>query len=264
MIASTLHQLHVADVATLLQVTTPSPCLTADHVASFAARLTAIASPVHRRIDAWSVEQGGSPSPSFAWSARTARRSIASAALHRSTASTVLDAVRDEIDDLLSRAVAGQAPAGSLAAWLSGCRTAELAVIRMEATNYASVLLEQRERCGSGTVLERSDAYCTVAGATTTLRGRRDLRWVCGDERVLLRVRPGEPGRSAGAGLRTDLFIATMSDPGLRAPQRFIGLWPDAGIALSVDGTVENLRAGARSVLGVATRQHQAQLAHVA
>jgi hypothetical protein len=45
------------------------------------------------------------------------------------------------------------------------------------------------------------------------------------------------------------------------APSRFIGLWPEAGVLLSVDGTMSDLRAGARDLVRTAVVQRRARLA---
>jgi hypothetical protein len=74
---------------------------------------------------------------------------------------------------------------------------------------------------------------------------------------VVLRVRSGSPGKSAGPGLRSDLTIDTLANPKGIAPRRFIGVWPDAGVALSVDGTMADLRAGARDLVRTAVVQER-------
>jgi hypothetical protein len=45
------------------------------------------------------------------------------------------------------------------------------------------------------------------------------------------------------------------------APARFIGLWPEAGVMLSVDGTMADIRAGARDLVRTAVAQKRAKLA---
>ena len=81
--------------------------------------------------------------------------------------------------------------------------------------------------------------------------------------RVLVRVRMGAPGKSAGPGLRADLTIDALAEPDGVAAVRVIGLWPEAGVVLSVDGTMEDLRAGARDLVrtAVARQRHPLQLA---
>jgi hypothetical protein len=68
----------------------------------------------------------------------------------------------------------------------------------------------------------------------------------------------GAPGKSAGPGLRADLTIDALAEPNGLAAARIIGLWPEAGVVLSVDGTMDDLRAGARDLVRTAvTRQRQ-------
>ena len=73
------------------------------------------------------------------------------------------------------------------------------------------------------------------------------------------RARAARPGKSAGPGLRTDLVIDALADPDGIAPARYIGLWPDAGLCLGVDGTMEDLRAGARDLVRTAVVQRRAR-----
>ena len=71
-------------------------------------------------------------------------------------------------------------------------------------------------------------------------------------------MRSGSPGKSAGPGLRADLTIEALADHEGVAPVRYIGLWPEAGVCLSVDGTMADLRSGARDLVrtAVAQRRH--------
>jgi hypothetical protein len=73
----------------------------------------------------------------------------------------------------------------------------------------------------------------------------------------VLRVRSGSPGKSAGPGLRSDLTIDTLANHEGIAARRFIGVWPEAGVALSVDGTMADLRAGARDLVRTAVVQER-------
>ena len=41
------------------------------------------------------------------------------------------------------------------------------------------------------------------------------------------------------------------------APARLIGLWPEAGVCLCVDGTMTDLRAGARDLVRTAVAQRR-------
>ena len=246
---------------TLMQCDVTVATLEQSQVAGFASRLQAITTPTQRRIDAWAVEQGGVASTAFSWRAATARRLLGTAAAHRAVrGASILQSVHDEVGDNLIRATRGEARFGSLGQWLSSLTQAELGMVIAEAVNWASTLLDTADLLGPDAELARADYYFNVAGAQTTLRGPRDV--IVGE--IVVRVRSGAPGKSAGAGLRADLFIATVAAPTRQAPRHFIGLWPDAGVALAVEGTMENLRAGARDIVRVATHMRRYQPAKVA
>jgi hypothetical protein len=240
--------------------------LTDDHRRSLSARFRAIAIPGHRRLDAWTVEQAGRISNDFHWSPATARRVIGNGALRRTTADpalSVLDAVRDEIADQLLRATAGRARFGSLSHWLASSPNPVIGLVTCEALNWATQLNEVAEALPTQWSVAASDAYYDVASARTTLRGRRDLVIPTEHSRVIVRVRSGAPGKSAGPGLRADLTIDALTDPEGAAPVRIIGLWPEAGVCLAVDGSMDDLRAGARDLVrtAVAQRRHAPTLA---
>ena len=186
---------------------------------------------------------------------------LANAALRiraRDPSSSVLDAVDAEVEAQLLRASAG-APSGSLATWLATSHRGELAVVRAEAANWATQVVEAAATLTSPWTIAPSDAYYDVARARTTLRGRRDVIVAAHSARVLLRVRAGAPGPSAGAGLRADLAIDALAHPEGHGALRILGLWPEAGVVLAVDGTIEDLRAGARALLRTAALRSCAQ-----
>ncbi|MFZ0769613.1 MAG: hypothetical protein WAM64_10405 [Acidimicrobiales bacterium] len=234
--------------------------LTDDHRRSLSARFRAVAGERHRRLDAWMVERAGTPSGLFRWSPATARRTLGNAALRRSIADPTLsriEALEVEMDDQLARAVSGYARGGSLASYLAQASPSVLALISAEAANWATQLGEAADSLAHPWSVALSDTYYDVARARTTLRGRRDLVISHGPSRVLLRVRSGAPGKSAGPGLRADLTIDALADPLGVAATRLIGLWPEAGVVLSVDGTMEDLRLGARDLVRTAVAQQR-------
>ncbi len=236
--------------------------LDAEQRNSFSTRLRSVPTIQSRRLDAWLVEQAGQTGEAFCWRPRTARRLIGTAAAHRVQRDQrrAHEAVRDVIDDYLFRAVNGQAHFGSLGYWLSSLAPATLGLVVAEATNWCHLLLETREIVSASATLCQADTYYNVSAAQTTLRGRRDMVITETPQRVVIRVRHGTPGKSAGAGLRTDLVIDALGHPEGLSAGRFIGLWPDAGLALSVDGTMENLRAGARDIVRAAVVQRRGLL----
>lgn len=231
-----------------------------DHRRSLSARFRAVAGNDHRRLDAWSVEQAGKTGHDFRWSPSTARRVLGGGALRRTRAAPTLsigEAVSDEITDQLLRAASGYARHGSLGYWLASATVPELGLITAEALNWATQIFEIGAGLESEWQVAPSDAYYDVARARTTLRGRRDLMIEGPEHRVIIRVRAGLPGKSAGPGLRSDLTIDTLAHPSGLAPSRFIGVWPEAGVILGVDATMADLRSGARDLVRTAVAQQR-------
>jgi len=239
------------DLAALVQGAPLGDTLTIDHRRSIGRRFREVPTLEHRRLDAWLVEQGGRHDDGFVWSPPVARRVIGNAAAERvhNSGGTIADAVRDEIAEHLVRATSGRTRRGSLSWWLAGCAHPVLGVVLAEATTWATQLLDFSPAFGAHWNVTTTDAYYDLAGARTSLRGRRDIVINAADRTVIVRVRSGAPGRSAGAGLRADLLVNALADASGVAAGRCIGLWPDANIALAVDGSLENLRAGGRDLL---------------
>ena len=251
------------DVASLI-ATAPltSDVIDTEQRRSFSTRLRSVPTVQSRRIDAWLVEQAGQGGRPFSWRPSTARRLLGTAAAQRLQRQPrrASDVVREIIDEYLIRAMSGQTRFGSLGHWLSGLTPATLGLVVAEATNWCHLLLESQAIVGELSVLSPADTYYNVSTAQTTLRGRRDMIVPFDEHRVVVRVRQGVPGKSAGAGLRTDLVIDALGDAEGRSASRFIGVWPDAGLALSVDGTMENLRAGGRDIVRAAVVQRRQAL----
>jgi hypothetical protein len=237
--------------------------LTDDHRRSLTSRFRAVSATQHRRLDAWAVEQAGRPATPFTWRPSSARRAIGNAALRRYLAAptkTMVGCVEEAIDDQLLRAASGYARAGSLASWLTTLSRPVHGLLVAEAVNWATQFLDVADGITSSWQVPASDAYYDVAAARTTLRARRDLVVLGDRSRVVLRLRGGAPGKSAGPGLRADLTIDTLANLEGVAPSRFIGLWPDAGVMLCVDATMEDLRAGARDLVRTAVVQRRTRL----
>ena len=188
--------------------------LTDDHRRSLSARFRAVPHLDHRRLDAWMVERAGRTSDPFRWSPATARRVLGNNALRRNIAEptlTRLGAVERELDEQLLRYVEGYARPGSLASYLATCSNAELGLVRSEAANWTTQLAEVTDVIARPWEVAASDVYYDVARARTTLRGRRDVIVTNEETRVLVRVRLGSPGKSAGPGLRADLTIDALA-----------------------------------------------------
>jgi hypothetical protein len=233
-----------------------------DQRISLASRFRAVASHDHRRLDAWSVETVGVAPRPFRWSPALARRTIGRAALRRwssMNSAHLVSAARDEVDELLVRAAAGYARPGTVAHWLCSQSPATLSLVVAEATTWASVAVEVLSPLELAWTTTDVDVFYDVATARTTLRSRRDALVSDGDDRVVLRFRSGVPTNFAGAGLRADLVIDALGDPRGRCARRMIGIWPDAGLALGVDGTLDDLRSGARDLVRTAVTQQRRQ-----
>ncbi len=170
---------------------------------------------------------------------------------------SIRDAVRDELGDQMVRAASGYSRSGSMSQWLASAPHPVIGLVTAEAVNWASQLQEISWWLESPWTIPTSDAYYDVASARTTLRARRDVIVPVDVARVIIRVRSGAPGKSAGPGLRADLTIEALADRDGLAPLRYIGIWPDAGVALSVDGTMEDLRSGARDLVRTAVAQRR-------
>ena len=238
---------------------TESVELTDEHRASLSSRFRAVSVPGHRRLDAWGVERAGRSGSTFRWSPSTARRALGNASLRRMATQpvSVRDAVRDELGDQMLRATSGYSRSGSLSHWLASAPHPVIGLVTAEAVNWATQLQEISQWLEAPWEVPASDAYYDVAAARTTLRARRDLVIRSDETRTIVRVRSGSPGKSAGPGLRADLTIEALADHEGVAPVRYIGLWPEAGVCLSVDGTMTDLRSGARDLVRTAVAQRR-------
>jgi hypothetical protein len=233
--------------------------LTDEHRASLSSRFRAVSVPGHRRLDAWGVERAGRSGSTFRWSPSTARRALGNSSLRRMTTQPVSarDAVRDELGDQMLRAASGYSRSGSLSHWLASAPHPVIGLVTAEAVNWATQLQEISQWLEVPWEVPVSDAYYDVASARTTLRARRDLVIRNEESRTIVRVRSGSPGKSAGPGLRADLTIEALADHEGIAPVRYIGLWPEAGVCLSVDGTMTDLQSGARDLVRTAVAQRR-------
>jgi len=243
-----------------------SAVLTDDHRRSLTARFRAVPDHAHRRLDAWSVETAGRSPNAFQWTPAAARRTLATAAMRRllpTPGLTLVGAVTQAIDAQVARAQTGQSRDGSLAAWLDTLGAPARGLVVAEAVGWAGTVLEVARGLPTPWSVAASDAYYDVAGARTTLRARRDLEVRRGNDLVVVRLRAGSPGATAGAGLRADLAVLALADPRGVAPSRVIGWWPEAGVVLAVDGSMVGVRAGARDLVraAVVTRRHRLHLA---
>jgi hypothetical protein len=232
-----------------------------EHRLRIAENFRRIPSVEHRRLTAWDVEVGAARGTAFAWTPANARRVIGNAGLRRvvsDRAPTCLIGIHDEVDELLLRAATGYARPGSLPHWLSSLHHAARGLVIAEAMTWASVALDALRDIAEPWLVPETDAYYDVAAARTSLRGRRDVIVASSNQqRIVVRIRSGLPTKSSGTGLRSDLAIDGLARPDGAVAQRIVGLWPDAGLVMAVDGTEINVRAGVRSLVRAAVAQQR-------
>jgi hypothetical protein len=170
---------------------------------------------------------------------------------------SVRDAVRDELGDQMLRADLG----------LFEERFA-VALARLGAASGHRAGDRRGRELGDPAPRDRPVARGPVGGRVQRRLLRRRLgahdaarpsrpRRAREETRTIVRVRSGSPGKSAGPGLRADLTIEALADHDGVAPVRYIGLWPDAGVCLAVDGTMSDLRSGARDLVRTAVAQRR-------
>ncbi len=218
--------------------------------AALARRLGGSASGRRQTLGAWSVERRSARCDPFAWSAATARRALGRSALRRLVRgedATLGAALAHVLEHRLDRAASGYAGVGSLGAWLARLDAPGRATVMSAARTWAVSVLELTHQMASWSAPE-SDAYYAVDRSPVTLRGRRDIVTA----RSLICVRAGRPSASAGAGLRVDLLVAGLAHPAGELPAQVVGVWPDAGLALGLRGSVADARRGARYVVAAA------------
>ena len=205
--------------------------------------------------------------PAFRWSATTARRPIALAALRACVAGTArapAEAVAATVASLAADGRHGLGRAGSLTEWAGRLAAPALALVEAEATTWATELWTALEwhRLGPGVRLGgpavRWSPATTPAG---WLQGRADLRVASpAGETAFLTVLPGAPGRGSREELGLAALVAALAvladgaPPAARptGPARVAGWWPDCGRALVVPVDRGLLEETATAVLAAA------------
>ena len=223
-----------------------------------------------RRVDAWTIEQAGTPPTPFVWSVRKTRRTLGNAAASLVISGqqrTVAAAVRAEMGRHLELAARGWANRGTLSWWIAEQSPVAQGIITAEAVAWASDICDLAER-SFAQFTASSDLYIDLPTCRTSWRARRDL--LTEDGSVMVRVRGGAPSPTAGAGLRADLAMATVAARGEAGPARIVGIWPQAGMALALDSDEITVAAGIRdltaaskalAVAAVAPHESERQLA---
>jgi hypothetical protein len=207
------------------------------------------------------------PGP-FEWSARGARRTLGLAAVrlcladHRAPA----DAVREVMRSTRRGASEDRDRAGSLGRWLSTLPRGARDAVLVEAVTWVTSLYCSLawDRLGADAEVGGSDRWWNCPSAPRVgVRGRAEVRVPvgaggppaptsrCPDQGLaLFSVMTGWPGPTSRAELGVNALAHALV-PGLPAPARIVGWWPQAGraLALSVDRTL--LEQGVDTVLRV-------------
>jgi hypothetical protein len=197
---------------------------------------------------------GAPPRPArvrpFAWSARTARRTLglsAVRALASGRASTPVEAVRTRVAEASKLVREGTAGASSLDRWLASLSPAGRAAAGAEAVTWATRLwcaLDWGQF--EAAVIGRDNWWDSPHSSLLALRSRAEVRTAGADLVVL-----AGPRRDS---VRSELALVTLVES-LRArdgspPGRVVGWWPESGHFVRLDPGPAVL------ALGVATVAH--------
>jgi len=196
---------------------------------------------------------------SFTPSPRTCRRAVGIAAVHRCVrglaphpAVAVAEVLAAGVEDARGAPGSDATAAPWWASWYAGLPTGARAVVRAEATGWATQLLTALEwtRISRPPVIGgRDDWWQCPGGRQLTLKGRADVR-VAIDRRSALFV--------VGTGRCPDDWRVELGYPGLVAalvrdapasPGRVVGLWPQSGQVRDLTLDLAALRATATAVV---------------
>ena len=185
----------------------------------------------------------------FAWTARTARRSIGVAAVRLligGTARSPLDAVRCRLAESSRWVREGSSSATQLDRWVEGLSPAGRAAVGAEAVTWATRLWCALDwsSFASTPVVGRDHWWDSPHSALLALRGRADVRTAHAHLVVL-----SGPRRSS---VRAELALVTLVES-LRlgsgaAPGRVVGWWPDSCHLVRVEPEPAALTLGAEAV----------------
>jgi hypothetical protein len=175
------------------------------------------------------------PAP-FAWSTRTAQRSLGLAAVESllfGTSRSPVDAVREVVADAVRRGGGGTQPPSRLDRWLAGLPPAGRAAVGAAAVTWATRLwcAVDWDALPTPLVIGRDHWWHSPDSALLALRSRAEVR--CGSAHLV--VLTGERRASA----RQELSLVTLVEA-LRArdgapPLPVVGWWPDSGHLVRVD-----------------------------
>ena len=184
----------------------------------------------------------------FAWTARTARRSVGVAAvrlLAAGAARSPMEAVRARMAESTRWVREGSSSATQLDRWIESLGPAGRAAVGAEAVTWATRLWCALDwsAFAEAPVVGRDHWWDSPHSALLALRGRADVR-TAGAHLVVL----SGPRRSS---VRAELALVTLVES-LRqrgdAPGRVVGWWPDSGRLVRVEPEPAALTLGAEAV----------------
>jgi hypothetical protein len=161
---------------------------------------------------------------------------------------------------LRGRGVPHPAISDSLAEWVASLPVAARAIVAADATTWATRLWTSVEwdRLAAGTSVGGPDEWWhhPVGGVRVALRGRADVRTTTSDGAgALLTVCGGWPTAAGRAALVLAALVPALRRPGVAAPARVVGWWPDCGRAWIVPVDAGTLSMAADGVAVAAGRE---------
>jgi hypothetical protein len=185
----------------------------------------------------------------FAWTARTARRSIGVAAVRllvAGTARSPLEAVRSRLAESSRWVHDGSSSASQLDRWVESLSPAGRAAVGAEAVTWATRLWCALDwpAFTPAPVVGRDHWWDSPHSALLALRGRADVRSANAHLVVLSGPRRGS--------VRAELALVTLVEAlrlrGNGVPGRVVGWWPDSGHLVRVEPEPAAITLGAEAV----------------
>jgi hypothetical protein len=188
----------------------------------------------------------------FAWTARTARRTLGLAAVRLLAVGAVrspVEAVRVRIEDASRWVREGSPCASHLDRWVAGLGSAGRDAVVAEAVTWATRLWCALDwpALGANPVLGRDQWWDSPHSALLALRGRADVR----SGRASLVVLSGPRRDSARAELALVTLVDALRNRGRSEPGRVVGWWPDSGRLVRVEPEPSVLTLAADAVAAV-------------
>lgn len=212
----------------------------------------------HHVRAALAPSNGASNITPFAWSARTARRSLGLAgvrALVSGAARSPVDGVGSAIDGAVRAVRQGEASASPMDRWLDGLPAAGRAAVQADAVTWATRLwcaldwsaFEEPPTIG------RDHWWDSPHSSLLALRSRAEVRAVARDRAgaafsVHLVVLGGSRRPTIRSELSVTAMVEALCSPPSLPPGRIVGWWPDSGHLVKVEIDQQTLDVGVAAV----------------